>query len=154
MFRRAFLKTSFFLGSIAFLGLDLLRGMKGAFAADPVENTSLAKAIASRNPDVIANYIQQNPAQAAASSTQDKIEALKLFKIAGQNEQYAKMGLGGRASCEKAAVILLSSTEKNVTELSAIINALGGERWLNSEMPQIQDSQLRKIANQALSQRR
>ena len=105
MFRRAFLKTSFFLGSIAFLGLDLLRGMKGAFAADPVENTpttppvspqkfsSLAKAIASRNPDVIANYIQQNPAQAAASSTQDKIEALKLFKIAGQNEQYAKMGL-------------------------------------------------------------
>jgi hypothetical protein len=173
MIRRAFLKTAFSIGLTAFLCLDLLKTIQKAFAADLIDNTpsrmpvsenthirvpvapekfsSLSQAVASGDAANVASFIQKNPTKSSAAPIQEKIEALKLFKIAEQKAGYARNGLNGRADCEKAAVILLASTEKNANERSQINKSLGGKQWLRQEMPKIQDDKLRKIAEQELS---
>jgi hypothetical protein len=119
-------------------------------AADPP--SSAGEAIRIGSPDAVIGFIKADAARAGRSTALEKAQMLKIIATP-KDGAYARSGLLARGEAENAALILLKSAERNATEMSAIVGALGGTAWVQQQMPAVVSPELRRVASLAASTR-
>jgi hypothetical protein len=159
MLRRVCLKLVLSAASLAFLTRDWLGSVAQAqgpsmkrpapFRAVP---TTVAEAIQSNNRETVLAFVLANPGPAAAASVKDKARMLTLLQVCATCDAgiWRQRGLSVSADHERATLILARGMDRNPKAFAELIDAIGGRKYVEAELPKLRSAELKSLSQRSL----